>query len=369
MSVALKGLPELITEMASAPQPYRPSPFWEELAAVGLKQLENVGFENFKRTVNMTYFCWDLIGILRQQMPVIGGWLAHPRWRVFRARFPNRTSLKPKKVIYYSPPNFRVPIPEVTSFNALSGWCYQTYVAMLWDKVAAHDPLKLLSRIAEPEIGNPFLIEYQGSKTSQDVCNSVHEFYSAGGAAAISKDKWSVAEIGSGYGRLAYVWLQALPACQYCLIDIFPALNIAQEYFSRVFPNERIFYFRPFRSYGEIREEFEASRIRFLAAHQIELLPPKQFDLFINISSLHEMTYEQIERYLSQIDRLCRGRFYMKQWRRSQAPINGLTIGEHEYPIPPGWKQIYGAKHPIQRMFFHALYDVAPRPLTSAGGS
>ena len=32
---------------------YRPSPFWESLAARGIAQLQDGGFENFKRTVNM----------------------------------------------------------------------------------------------------------------------------------------------------------------------------------------------------------------------------------------------------------------------------------------------------------------------------
>ena len=51
-----------------------------------------------------------------------------------------------------------------------------------------------------------------------------------------------------------------------------------------MFPHEKIFYFRPFHRFEEVREEFEGARIRFLAAHQIETLPPKQFDRFVNIS-------------------------------------------------------------------------------------
>lgn len=359
MAVELKGFPELMVELAKAPQAYRPSPFWKEMVAVGVKQIENAGFENFKRTVNMTYFCWDLIGILRHQlMTVVGHWAAHPRLRVFGARFPNYLSPLANRGTYYSPPNFRVRIPEITSFNPVGAVAYKTYVAMLWENVLERDSLNLLRRLDEPTVGNPFLIHYQGRQTSQDLCNSVHEFYSMGGAEAAEWPSCSVAELGCGYGRLADVWLRAIPTAKYCLIDIAPALNIAQEYLGRVFPKEKIFYFRPFERYEEVREEFESARIRFLAAHQIELLPPKQFDFFANISSLHEMGYEQIENYLRQIDRVCRGRFYSKQWLRSQAAVNGFIIKADGYPIPKNWKQLYHGRHPVQNMFFHALYQI-----------
>lgn len=73
------------------------------------------------------------------------------------------------------------------------------------------------------------------------------------------------------------------------------------------------------------------------------------------------MTYEQIENYLKQINRICRGGFYSKQWRVSRAKINGFVIKESEYPIPASWKCVYHQQHPIQRMFFEALYEVPPR--------
>jgi hypothetical protein len=142
------------------------------------------------------------------------------------------------------------------------------------------------------------------------------------------------------------------------VIDIPPALNLAQEYLSAVFPGEKIFRFRRFDRFEDVREEFESARIRFLAAHQIELLPAKEFDLVLNISSLHEMTHEQIANYLKQIDRICRGKFYTKQWRVSRAKANGFVIRESEYPIPPSWRCLYHKRHPIQRMFFEALYEI-----------
>ena len=360
-SVDPAGLNALLDEMKTAPEIYRPSAFWEELTAVGLKQLEAGGFENFKRSVNMTYFNWNVLGILQHQfLPVFWSWCRRPKWGVFQARFRGYRTALPGARVYRSVSDYRLRLPDVASFNPASAILYKLYVAMLWEYVATEDPLRLIATLDEPSLGNPFLVEYNGRSTSQDLCNSVHEFYSAGGAPSAG-DACHVAELGAGYGRLAYVFLHAVPRCTYTIIDIPPALNVAQEYLTKVFPNETAFGFRPFKRYEDVQAEFESSRIRFLAAHQIALLPPKQFDLFVNISSLHEMTYPQIRNYVEQIDRVCRGRFYTKQWRVARTAVNGPVITESEYPFPASWTTVYHRRHPIQRMFFHALYDVGDR--------
>ena len=330
--------------LKDAPDLYRPSPFWESLASKGIAQLQDGGFENFKRTVNMKYFNWNILGIVRHQLiPVFRFWLTHRDWSVFKASFPKH----------------RDPLhSNIKNFNPISALIYRVYVAMLWHYVSTQDSLGLLKKLDEPVVGNPFTIIHQGHNISQDLCNSIHEFYQAGAAVAADGRSWNVAELGAGYGRVGDVILRALPQATYCIIDIPPALNLAQEYLSTIFPNEKVFRFRSFHNFEDVREEFESSRIRFLAAHQIELLPAKEFDLILNISSLHEMTAEQIANYLQQIDRICRGKFYTKQWRQSRAKVNGFVIGEFDYPIPSTWKCVYHTQHPIQRMFFEALYEL-----------
>jgi len=359
MTLGRDGLVELLEEMRTAPEIYRPSAFWTELTEVGLHQLEGSGFENFKRTVNMTYFNWGVLGILRHQfLPVLGQWMLRPTASVFEARFSNYRSERTASTAASTVSNFRLKVADIASFGPASALVYRTYVAMLLDVVSREDTYDLLESIEEPQFGNPFTIEYRGVRTSQDLCNSVHEFYRSGAASARDGRAFHIGELGGGYGRLAYVCLRALPGATCTLIDIPPALNVAQEYLTRVFPGERIFQFRPFERFDDVREEFERARIRFLAAHQIELLPTKTFDLFVNISSLHEMSWPQIENYLNQIDRTCRGRFYSKQWRVSQADVNGVVVREHDYPIPARWKEIFHRRHPIQRMFFEAQYQV-----------
>jgi putative sugar O-methyltransferase len=338
----------MFNDMHAADKVYLPSPFWEALNEVQIKQLEGHGLEHFKRTVNMRYFNWDLKGIVAHQLwPVLKHWANHPDFSVFSHGIAG---------------NWSIPGERETLISSLSqplvNRTYATYLMLLKQYVAANDPRGLLERIGEPLVGNPLVVK-DGEKTiSQDLCNSVHEFYSSTRGVDVDKKGLSVFELGAGYGRVGFVFLKALESSTYTIVDIPPALFVAQSYLSTVFPDTKVFAFRPFRSYAEIKDEFESARIRFIGAHQIKLLPDKSADLFINISSLHEMTMEQIDFYLKQIDRLTRGSFYLKQWRRSRSVANGFRIRENDYPIPSRWSAVYRERHPLQRMFFHALYSV-----------
>ncbi len=274
--------------VGAGPALYQASPFWTDLGGVHFQQLEAAGVENFKRTVNMQYFNWGTLGILRHQIVRLAmRWTTQPSMDVFEAEFPN-----------------------ASPFNALQAWIYKTFVALYADALRGHDGMNLLKTLDEPDLGNPYKVRHRGHVVTQDFCNSVHELYSIMGPAPDRERAFSVGEIGAGYGRLAYVFLKTFPNASYTIIDIPPALYLSQNYLTSLFLGEKIFGFRPFTRFEDVSEEFEASRIRFLAAPQIELLPGKVFDYFVNISSLHEMTVAQVKNYFGHMDRLCRGRVY-----------------------------------------------------------
>jgi putative sugar O-methyltransferase len=329
-------LESMLRFSAEAPEVYRPSPFWSDLGAEHLAELEDGGFAEFKRSVATRYFSWKTLGIIRHQLhAVAGSWGRHPTATVFDAEFHDRSP-----------------------FGPAGAWVYKTFLAMYADILLRRDPLALLETVPEPEVGHPFVVRHRGLDLTQDQCNSVHELYSILGPEPDAGASPSICEIGGGYGRLGFMFSKALPKSSYCIVDIPPSLYLSQRYLETVLPDEKVFRFRPFTRFEDVREEFESARIRFLAASQIELLPPKSFDYFVNVSSLHEMTMAQVKNYFRQMDRLCRGRVYSKQWRVSRAKVNGDVLREHEYPIPAHWRTIYQRRHPIQRMFFHALYEV-----------
>ncbi|OGE33572.1 hypothetical protein A3D83_01210 [Candidatus Daviesbacteria bacterium RIFCSPHIGHO2_02_FULL_41_10] len=338
-----KILASMIEELQNSGSIYQPSFFWKDLNDLHIKYLSEHGLYDFKSSVNSKYFQWGTLGIIVHQLiPMISG--------VIKGRFAPlfRSGIKYESQTKKNGPGV---------FNYYKQLLYKVYTASLYEFIRVEDKNRLLDKIEEPLFGNPILVSYKNKLLTQDLCNSVYEYYSITKRIRL-RENVNIAEIGAGYGRLGYVLLKVLPGSSYCIIDIPPALFISQNYLSKVFPKEKIFKFRPFKSFKEIKKEFEESSIKFLMPHQIRLLPRKYFDLFINISSLHEMTRKQIKYYFSEINRLSKGYFYTKQWRKSRTSDNQF-IREDEYPIPKNWRIMHRRRrHPIQNMFFDSLYKI-----------
>lgn len=331
----------MLSELSKSPQIYQPSDFWQKLNSKHLHQLEQDTLDNFKRTVNTKYFNWGILGILRHQLTPLTFALKQSNFSPFL-----KSSIGSKNQLVKSGRNL----------NWFSTTVYKVYIASFADYINVHDPLNLLKLLSEPLIGNPLIVKYKNMTLSQDLCNSIHEFYSITGKIRLRRNA-RIAELGAGYGRLAYVFLKTLPASHYVVIDIPPALFISQMYLSQVFTAEKIFTFRPYKKFAQIRNEYEKARIQFMLPHQLEMIPEKYFDLIINISSLHEMTLPQIKHYFFLIDRVGSGYFYTKQWRKSRVKDNQF-ITEKEYPIPAHWRTIFHRTHPVQSLFFEALYKI-----------
>lgn len=361
------ALNEMLHELEIAPRLYRPSVFWENLNLAHIRYIRKRGINHFKRSINRTYFHWGVSEFRHQlspilselqkgnMLPLIGSKLVgknikyttEERFTKLAARF-----LKTSRLNF-----LRISDSWLTLLSMLESatlLLYKIYVAYLYDYISRSDRFKLLKKLSEPRVGGPLLVRYRGSVISQDLCNSVHEFYRITKETDINKEL-KIGEIGAGYGRLAYVFLKALKKSNYCIIDIPPALFISQEYLRKLFPREKIFLFRPFANFKEIEREFVNARIKFLLPHQIEYLPKDYFDIMINISSLHEMRRDQINNYIKQENRLTQGFTYLKQWKKARAKDNNF-IREEEYPIPLKWKKIFHRTHPIQNLFFEALY-------------
>jgi putative sugar O-methyltransferase len=341
---------ELIERMAdevnAGPPVYRPSEFWVRLSDLHEAQLKHAGFESFKRTVNQSYYNW-LLGLRDPQVMSLARWLArHPRSRVLTARLGDWTGFESQS--------------RVNMFKDVRRrWLYQFVVAALWEFARDRDRLGLLDRLQEPALGAPLVVRYRGRDISQDLANSALEFYSI--AEAMGRDDpgpKGVLELGAGYGRLAWLYLSAFPRVRYLIVDIPPALALAQEYLTRLCPDRPTFRFRHFDSYEQIEDELGLASLAFLTPNQLELLPPLGVAAFVNISSLHEMRPDQINVYAQLVDRHTDGIFYTKQWREWTNPNDGLTLAQSDYPVLPGWDVLYERPHAVHSRLFEAAYGV-----------
>ncbi|TAN73556.1 MAG: putative sugar O-methyltransferase [Gallionella sp.] len=314
-----------------------PSACWDALATKNYDQLLTFGYSNFKRTIGNNYFNF----LVQKSDPQI------------RAA---EVLLAPEVV-----ENCRLAagsIPEVHGFPCPDQFSYNYFVLLLWEYAKKIDTRRHLETLKEPEEGNPILIPHEGRNISQDLANSLIEYYAISESVPFERID-TVLEIGGGYGRDAYVILSLNPNVRVVMVDITPALYIAQRYLSSVFKERRVFRAREFARYEDVGEELEAASIVFLMPHQLALMPEKYFDLSMNISSFGEMGKEQIDWYFWQLGRVTKRHFYMKQWRTSNNIFDGVQLEESDYPCPANWRKLYSRPCSVQSEFFEALYKVS----------
>jgi putative sugar O-methyltransferase len=192
---------------------------------------------------------------------------------------------------------------------------------------------------------------------SEDLANSLHEWLRVNTASVdlgLAKHP-RVFEIGAGYGRLAYVFLVA-SLCQYVIVDIAPTLYLASWYLQNCFPHRRIFKYRSFETFDEIRAEFEAAEICFLGSHQLELLPDDYLDITISINSLHELTRDQVNYYKALMESKTKYIVYLKQRTAWTNELDGTALGRADYVLREPWRLILDLEHPIQSKFIELLF-------------
>jgi putative sugar O-methyltransferase len=345
----IAAIDAMTDEVMSGPEIYRPSRFWEELNERNRHQIVETGLSSFKRTVNQNYFNFLIEGPRHPQFrQLLRSWLARPRLSVLRARLVDweRVEVRDDRV-----QPFR---------RRLARFWYALFVALLWEFARRRGARHRLDMLEEPTLGDPILVRHGRRSITQDLANSALELDAIEEALThpVTAGETFV-ELGAGYGRLAWMALASTPGLRYIVVDIPPALAIAEEYLTSQFPDRRAFRFRHFERYEAILGELDQSELAFLTPNQLEAIPPLHADAFINISSFHEMRPDQVANFLGQVGRHTDGIFYTKQWREWTNDVDGVTMRQEDYPIPASWHRIYERGHPVQTEFFEAAYRVA----------
>lgn len=321
-------------ELMRAPEPYQPSRFWEQFYAFNMRQLREAGLSNFKLTVNQNY------------QNYIPRTLFDPKIRPLLRWFRRNRSLRPLFAHIDNPDGVAatgyLTEPGTAIFNDDRNQLalYRALVVLGWEYSRDHDPLSLCERLEEPELGNPIRVTYGDRLLSQDLATSVAEVTALMQPLrqAAGPGPFGILEVGGGYGRFAHAVLSTQPVARYVIVDIPPALHVSHWYLSRLFPDRKVFAFRPFSDWEEVREEAEQAEILFLLAHQIELLPDGFVDAGVAISALHEMRKDLANTYLRQMARLARHLVLSKHYWSYANPYDELEFNHRDYVLPDGFE-------------------------------
>jgi putative sugar O-methyltransferase len=333
----------MIQEIASAPE-FVPSQFWADLNKKNIRMLSIDGLNRFKRTVSLNYF----------------NWLISSRKHPFYKYLENKTNISGiLRSIVSAERKIDVRITTEDREIRLTNEQrrdYVDFVVMVWEIMRQHDKLGLSRIVREPLVGDPIRIRKGLKLISQDLANSIIEYNTIAPYLpnAISK-RPAVGEIGAGYGRLAYVAAE-VGALRYTIFDIPPALAVAEFYLSKTLPHKRIFKFRPFRSFAEVERELEEADIVLCTANQILMFPDKWFSLMLSISTLPEMSPEQVAIYLGQMRRLASNGIFLKQWSNWRNEADGTQLLPDDYSPGEGWTLALDRQDPIIPDFFNRMW-------------
>jgi putative sugar O-methyltransferase len=346
------SLDAMLEEVRTSPPEFRPSRFWDWLIRENLKQLKDPGLEYFKSTVNQNYYNWIPLNSGDNQVRnLLRHWSSRPAIEPLQAVVEG--SIRLQHLMEVDP----LGDPKRRSLYAL-------FVGLLWHYASQHDPYGVLNRLSEPQIGHPIRITLDGRMVSQDLANSAREFTAIVDhlSALDGNRQMRVAELGAGYGRVAYVFSECRP-CQYWIFDIPPALYIAQWYLSQALPGKTMFFFRHFDNYEEVRAEIDAADVCFFTPNQLALVPDGSVDAFLSICSLQEMTLESIRMYLQLMARKTHDLVYLKQWTSWRNPVDQLVIKKHMYTLGPKWNVALDREDAVQDLFFETIFRKGMSPM------
>ena len=141
-----------------------------------------------------------------------------------------------------------------------------------------------------------------------------------------------VADLGGGYGKLAYFTLRDLEKSCFLDFDLPETLCLAAYYWMKTWPEKRFLLYGEAEYSPASHEQFDAI---FMPSYEIAKVGPQSIDLFINKNSLGEMTAESVRAYLGHITRATRYFFHMNHDRYPNLYDDhqpGLLA--HEYPVP-----------------------------------
>lgn len=348
----LKQIHQMKDELMKGDKVFHPSHFWEFFNEINISLLKASGFKNFKRNINQNYFNFipSLLGDTFFYSIILSN--------LFNCiKFLSNYEITDPDIINKEG-EVKEPYRCIFPRNRkLSLFLYKFTIGGLWNYVTRHDPENLLQQLEEPRVGNPIEIKYNKKLISQDLANSVQEYYFIKPYITDNPESSTkIVEIGAGYGRLGYVFLNALK-CKYIIFDIPPALYIAQKYLSEVFPDKRVFTFRPINSFEEIQEELEKSDIAFFTINQINLFPKSYANLCINISSLHEMRVDQVSKITECMSKIAKDAIYIKQYKKYKNPYDKIIMKERNYQFPDPWFCTQRRTTPTNIRFFEKIYQ------------
>jgi hypothetical protein len=164
-----------------------------------------------------------------------------------------------------------------------------------------------------------------------------------------------IAELGSGYGKLAYFTLRNIKKSCFIDFDLPETLCLAAYYLMKTWPQKKTLLYGEENYSSDSHNKYE---LIFMPSFEIKKIGKKTVDLFINKNSLGEMTEAAAKNYLAYITDSSNYFFHMNHdnipniYEQNKKGLLG-----YQYPIPEDKFRLMIKYPDIGHMFYQGMID------------
>jgi len=201
---------------------------------------------------------------------------------------------------------------------------------MIWTHLHGAD----LHELAITEFGNPWGYLWQGTLIGSKAFR-YHDLKTRIEGLTLDTDNPVVAEIGAGYGGLAYFLMRGQESRKYIDFDLPETLAVAAYHLKKALPHRRVYlHAGGVPDWSSILARHD---VLLMPNWSIENLPSDSVDVCLNTFSLSEMSRPVVRNYLERIACACRNYFFHNNMDRSGVVNQGHErLPASDYPFPEG---------------------------------
>jgi hypothetical protein len=174
--------------------------------------------------------------------------------------------------------------------------------------------------LAAPPIGNPFGILIDGTLLRVGAEYAHYCAYRVG--ALLDTGKATIAEIGGGFGGMAYYLLRDRPKVTYCDFDIPESIALTSYYLMKAHPQLK------FLLYGEeelTHDEIARADVVLMPTFEMAAMPIESVDITFSSHGMSEISPQAVAEYMNNIVRMTRRDFLYIGNSRASKSISDLV--------------------------------------------
>jgi putative sugar O-methyltransferase len=183
----------------------------------------------------------------------------------------------------------------------------------------------VLSDLAAPPIGNPFGVLIDGTLLRVGAEYAHYCAYRVGGF--LGTGKAIVAEIGGGFGGMAYYLLRDTPKMTYCDFDVPESIALTSYYLLKGFPQLK------FLLYGEgelTKDGIARADVVLMPMFTLAAMPPESVNVTFSSHGMSDINQQAMVEYMNNIIRMTRHEFLYIGNGRATKSISDLVCESYD---------------------------------------